>query len=162
MDKINRIELPKWNQLPAIDLYLEQMISYINDVLKSQLDKDEAEDMAVTRTMVNNYVKHEFIPAPINKKYNRQTVASLLVIAILKSVFTMEEISRLIELAIDANAPKASYDNFCKQLGDITENMSIGQFMKVDYAKEDPRNICYFACCTFASQYYVKKIFLNK
>ena len=43
----------------------------------------------------------KYIPAPENKKYGRLTIACLVVIALMKPVYTIEEISRLIQLGID-------------------------------------------------------------
>ena len=85
--EIREFKLPRWEELPSIDLYLEQVLSLLEDWLKDWLSFDEKKIM--TKTMVNNYVKQRFIPAPVNKKYDKTAVASLFVIAILKPVYTI-------------------------------------------------------------------------
>ena len=63
--------------------------------------------------MVNNYVKQHIIEAPVKKRYDKTAVASLFVIAILKPVYTISEISLLMKEAIDASDKEASYNYFC-------------------------------------------------
>lgn len=159
------VKLPKWNELPTVNLYLEQVIQLVNQTMAPYMNREENLNERIniiTRTMVNNYVKQGFIKAPLNKKYDRISVASLLVIAVLKSIFTMEEISRLISLAVDSNDPETSYDNFCDKLEEATKCVFKGYSLKPMEDQKDPRNICYAACWAFASQYYVRKIFLNE
>ncbi|MDD7512158.1 MAG: DUF1836 domain-containing protein [Peptostreptococcaceae bacterium] len=156
------IELPLWDQLPNVDLYLDQMLTYIDDVLRRELGREAAEGQIITGTMVNNYVKKAFIKAPTKKRYDKLAVASLIVIAVLKSVFTMDEISKLITLAIDSNTPQESYDNFCRKLTKATACAANGYGMEPERDSADPRNICFAACFAFASQYFVQKTFLEK
>ena len=73
-EKLNRWEhflggyrLPEWEDLPQIDLYLEQMIALVNQYLGFFV-YDPTEEKLLTPSMVNNYVKLRLIPAPIRKK----------------------------------------------------------------------------------------------
>ena len=62
-------KLPRWDNLPSIDLYLDQVVNYLERILKSySLDKEEK---IITKTMINNYVKQGIMPAPEKKRYNR-------------------------------------------------------------------------------------------
>ncbi len=45
---------PKWTELPEIDLYMDQVITYINEKLKDTYFYDEK---FITKAMINNYVK---------------------------------------------------------------------------------------------------------
>ena len=96
---LEHFKLPRWNELPSIDQYLEQVLSLLDEWLGDYLAPDGGK--VLTRTMINNYVKLKYIPAPENKKYGRLTIACLVVIALMKPVYTIEEISRLIRLGID-------------------------------------------------------------
>lgn len=49
-------------------------------------------DKGLTASMVNNYVKHGYLPKPYKKKYKRQQVARLIAITTLKTVFSIQEI----------------------------------------------------------------------
>ena len=55
---------PSWDELPAIDLYLDQVLLYVNQVTQNNIPSDKG----LTASMVNNYVKHEQLTKPIKKK----------------------------------------------------------------------------------------------
>ena len=50
--EIREFKLPRWVELPSIDLYLEQVLSLLEDWLKDWLSFDEKKIM--TKTKVNN------------------------------------------------------------------------------------------------------------
>ncbi|MBQ5797273.1 MAG: DUF1836 domain-containing protein [Firmicutes bacterium] len=58
-------KLPHWNDLPAIPLYLDQVLSLVDEWLGPYLSSEGKPIM--TKTMINNYVKQKFIPAPVKK-----------------------------------------------------------------------------------------------
>ena len=95
----NLLKLPRWNQLPSVDQYLEQVLQLIDEWLGEYLP--HSGQRIITRTMVNNYVKQRYIDPPENKKYNRLTIACLFVITLLKPVYTIDEIATLIQHGID-------------------------------------------------------------
>ena len=77
--------LPRWRNFPEIDLYIDQLVSYLEQYLSNYIINDEEKDgKIVTKTMINNYVKHNVIKPPINKKYNREHLAYLFAIFLLK------------------------------------------------------------------------------
>lgn len=62
MQKKNKVKmneyivvLPKWDELPDISLYLEQVLELVNSSLGEYLDCDR-NGRILTQTMVNNYV----------------------------------------------------------------------------------------------------------
>ena len=63
--------LPEWQDLPQIDLYLDQVIALVNQFLGFFV-YDPAEEKLLTPSMVNNYVKSRLIPPPVRKKYGRK------------------------------------------------------------------------------------------
>ena len=82
---------PKWKEIPNIDLYLDQVLLYVNQVcepISSESDK------GLTASMVNNYVKHGYLTKPEKKKYQRHQIARLIAITTLKSVFSIPEIAQ--------------------------------------------------------------------
>jgi len=46
--------------------------------------------------MINNYVKNEIIPRPLNKKYTREHMAHLISVLNLKNILSLMDINRLI------------------------------------------------------------------
>ena len=82
---------PKWEEIPSINLYLDQVLLYVNQIcLLLTPDKEKG----LTASMVNNYVKHGYISKPEKKKYQRKQIARLIAITTLKSVFSIQEIAQ--------------------------------------------------------------------
>lgn len=111
MDILN-FHIPRWEELPAIDLYMDQVLNYIYDCLGNYI-KDEN---LITKTMINNYVKNGVIDAPIKKKYNKLSIAELFIICILKQVYSINDIKTLIELALKTSSSDVAYNKFCNFL----------------------------------------------
>ena len=65
--------------------------------------------------MINNYVKNQLIEAPIKKKYSKSQCAKIFVICILKQVYSMNEISKLIDIALKSSNIENAYNSFCTQ-----------------------------------------------
>ena len=100
---------PKWSELPSIDLYLDQVLLYVNQLDSSSIVDDEK---GLTAAMINNYVKNGHLDKPIKKKYNRRQLARLIVITCLKNVFAIQEISKTISSLTKDGDSEAMYDNF--------------------------------------------------
>ncbi|SUN69364.1 Domain of uncharacterised function (DUF1836) [Streptococcus equinus] len=74
---------PKWSDLPQIDLYLDQVLLYVNQVVQA----NQQDAKGLTASMINNYVKHGHLEKPIKKKYSRKQVARLIVYYSIKKYF---------------------------------------------------------------------------
>lgn len=156
---LGEFKLPRWNELPSIDQYLEQVLSLLDEWLGGYLAPDGGK--VLTRTMINNYVKLKYIPAPENKKYDRLTIACLVVIALMKPVYTIEEISRLIRLAIDFKDAEFSYNQFCDMLEQAVKHAFEGTSMPKFETGNDPRDLFWHVCNSFACQLYVRHVYLR-
>ena len=100
---------PKWSELPTIDLYLDQVLLYVNQLDSSSIVDD---DKGLTAAMINNYVKNGHLDKPIKKKYSRRQLARLIVITCLKNLFAIQEISKTISSLTKDGDSEAMYDNF--------------------------------------------------
>lgn len=112
---ISEFHIPRWNELPNIDLFLEQVVTLINNALKPYIffDSENKEDNELlTKTMINNYVKHGIIEPPIKKQYSKSQVAKLFAICVLKQVYSMDDIKTLLSIALQLEI-QISYDSFC-------------------------------------------------
>ncbi|MBE6654085.1 MAG: DUF1836 domain-containing protein [Ruminococcaceae bacterium] len=97
LDKINtfnNFHMPRWKDLPEIDLYMDQVISVTDKYLSVMAVSD---DPVLTPSMINNYVKNRILPPPVKKKYSREHLAKLLVICILKPVMEISAIADIME-----------------------------------------------------------------
>lgn len=117
MDKHNQemidFHCPRFSELPKVELYKEQVITYIEDVLRVININNEK---MLTATMINNYVKQKVVSPPKDKKYNEKHLAYLIVVCILKQVFSLNEICELINKQIDTCPIEGAYDLFCVEL----------------------------------------------
>lgn len=100
---------PKWEDIPNIDLYLDQVLLYVNQVCAPiSTDKDKG----LTASMVNNYVKHGYLTKPDKKKYQRKQIARLIAITTLKSVFSIQEIAQTLNSLQTQASSDQLYDAF--------------------------------------------------
>ena len=68
---ISNFHIPRWNELPNLDLYLDQTVTLLETYLQNYIgNKDEK---IITKTMINNYVKAGLLKAPKKKKYKKNT-----------------------------------------------------------------------------------------
>ena len=104
--------LPRWHELPSIDLYMDQLISLIERYLAPLSIPDEK---IITPAMVNNYVKMKLIPSPQKKRYNRVHLAYLIVISTFKQVFSLSDIKTAITMQTVVMSEKDSYNLFCEE-----------------------------------------------
>ena len=91
-DKLYSRKIPLWNELPELDLYMDQIIVLMEKYLGSS-----QEDKLITPSMINNYVKLGIIPRPTKKKYSKTHIAYLIIICSLKQVMPISDIKILIE-----------------------------------------------------------------
>ena len=81
--------LPRWEELPDFDLYMDQALALVGRYLGQAPGRGEK---LLTSSMVNNYVKMGVMPAPVKKRYSRRHIAYLLVICVMKSVLSISDI----------------------------------------------------------------------
>ena len=94
---LDSYRLPEWDELPQIELYLDQVIALVNNYLGFFV-YDPAEEKLLTPSMVNNYVKLRLIPAPVRKKYGRKHIALLLMVCTFKQSLSMAAMSEMLPL----------------------------------------------------------------
>ena len=90
LDNLSHIHLDK---IPEIDLYMDQVTSFMEDHLTKT--KRNPEDKVLTKTMINNYAKNRLLPPPVKKKYSRQHILLLLFIYYYKSLLSFSDIEQL-------------------------------------------------------------------
>ncbi len=117
-DQLSKYRVPEYENFPEIDLYMDQVLTYIDKYMPSYLDQNSK----LTASMINNYVKDKVIDAPISKKYDKQSLASLIIIANLKRVLPINDIKVILT---DQNETIESlYNAYEKTLNDVTFQMA--------------------------------------
>lgn len=104
-----------WEQLPDFALYMDQVLSYMD---RQVIRFDEGDTL--TAAMVNNYTKSGLVPRAEGKKYNRDHLAYLTAICILKQVLSAKDIDLLIRESIQGqNNVQQGYLDFCTALDKV-------------------------------------------
>lgn len=81
------------SDIPAIDLYMDQVTTFMDKNLSSV--KPVGEDKVLTKTMINNYAKNRLLPPPIKKKYSKNHILMLVFIYYFKNVISFSDIEQL-------------------------------------------------------------------
>lgn len=113
------LNLIKWELIPDINLYSEQVVQIINESLSGNIILGKKIDFTksyITPSMINSYVKRELVEPPENKKYNRIQIAKLTVISLLKQIYTIDEIVKLFEITYKAAPLPRAYTSFVRLL----------------------------------------------
>lgn len=151
--------LPRYDELPGISLYLDQVIGILNDTLEPLFDYDE--DKIISGAMVNNYVKNKVISAPVKKRYSRRQLCGLLVLSVMKKVFSISEIGMIIKLHDSEEEARVGYNRFCDEL-ELALKMKFGQVEAVNQLQMqvnwDEKDMMRSAALSVANKIYVQKL----
>ena len=102
--------LPRYADLPQMGLYLDQTVQYVNSYFRTFCGVE------LTSSMVSNYVKKGILSHPVRKKYARDQIASLMYIAVSKTVLSIENIDTLFKMQREHCSAGTAYDIFCEEL----------------------------------------------
>lgn len=130
--------LPKYQEIPNVGLYLNQVAKFINEYLAPFCD------MQMTESMISNYVKKHLVANPVKKQYDRSQIAYLIFIVFSKSVLSMENIRILFTLQKEiCDAPVAydyfasEFENVLKYIYGITDTME-----EIGEMQNDAKTLC--------------------
>lgn len=93
LGRINTISL---DEMPNIDLYMDQLTTFMDERLKKTTRHPET-DKILTKTMINNYAKNDLLPPPVRKKYSKDHLILLIFIYYLKNILSINDIQTLID-----------------------------------------------------------------
>ena len=155
--------IPRWEQLPAVDLYMEQVITLINGNLGDFFSRVGIQP--ITKNMINNYVKARIVQAPVNKRYPKLSVAMIIVVYILKSCYETEDVGKLIRmgLGLQAGSP-LTYDRFCEAMEEAVRAVFSGEVHIKDeqISGREQKYLMENFALSFACKYYVQMNFLKE
>ena len=111
LDKVEAYHLPRFEDLPELDLYRDQLLTLVDKYIEPIWLEDSP---VVTTSMVNNYVKNGLLPHPEKKRYTREHLAYLIAITFLKQVVSINDIEEGLKVMTGLNGGIANaYDFFC-------------------------------------------------
>ena len=88
------------DDIPNIDLYMDQVTTYLND--KFANTKRHEDDKLMTKTMIKNYVKSRLLPSPEKKKYTKDHMMVLIMIYFFKNIISINDVNKLITPLLDS------------------------------------------------------------
>ena len=111
---LHNYRLPDWEAIPDFGLYMEQVI----DLLKQYLDYLPPElkaEQFITAATINNYVRTKVMPEPVKKRYYREHIAYLIIIASLRQTLSIALIRRIIPMGLDRAQVEEVYRGYARQ-----------------------------------------------
>lgn len=93
LDRVSRIGYVKPEDIPNIDLYMDQVTTFMEAQLAHS--KRYEDDKILTKTMINNYAKNNLLPPPVKKKYSKEHMLMLIFIYYFKSLLSFRDIEEL-------------------------------------------------------------------
>ena len=159
-ESILEFSFPKFDELPELELYMDQVISLID--MKLSVFADESGKTA-TPTMINNYVKQKIINPPVKKKYNREHIAQLLMVFVLKRVFSVSETDRLLKGLLKNNTTENVYTEFCEYV-EYALKIVFNETTERTYRKSTDNEVSKLfssSALAFATKIFAEKLITN-
>ncbi len=163
--------------IPNIDLYMDQVTTFIEDELASM--RRSPEDKTLTKTMINNYTKNHVLPSPNKKKYSREHMLTLILIYYLKSFLSIKDIQSILNPVTEKyfgkeNEENLSFYEIYEELVSMQKNAARDLMRDVihkynesenyfsDAPKEDQEFLHKFSLvCMLAFDVYIKKMMIE-
>ena len=95
IEEFSRLQYIKPSSLPGIDLYMDQVTTFMEEHLKKT--RRHPGDKILTKTMINNYAKNDLLPPPTKKKYSREHMLVLIFIYYFKNLLSITDIQALLK-----------------------------------------------------------------
>lgn len=136
-EKLAAHKLPRWESFPDIELYMDQVVAVMEKALELYNKSGSEESKLITPSIINNYVKLKIIPAPHKKRYNREHLAYLVMICILKQTLAISSIVKIIETNLESKSIKELYNEFCSIYENVIPFVNMGEnFIEDDTQSE--------------------------
>ena len=163
--------------IPDIDLYMDQVTTFMDEHLKSSKRFDD--DKILTKTMINNYTKNNLLPPPDKKKYTKEHMLLLIFIYYFKNFLAINDIKSVLEpisdkffQADDGRNLDSLYkeivslelDNVDSQLRDIIRKLKKSNETYADVEDPEEKNILSkfaFICMLSFDVWVIKTIIEN-
>ncbi len=176
LSSISRIDYIRPNDIPNIDLYMDQVTTFMEEQLKRT--KRYEDDKILTKTMINNYAKNNLLPPPVKKKYSKEHVLVMIFIYYFKNILSIKDIERLLtpitERAFDEERSldmTAIYEEVCQMeksriealQKDVAKSYTLAMDSFSDLPEEQKKPLNLFAfICNLSFDVYVKKQIIEK
>ena len=176
LQSLERIDYIHPEEIPNIDLYMDQVTTFMETQLRST--KRYEQDKILTKTMINNYAKNHLLPPPVKKKYSKEHLLVLIFIYYFKNLLSIHDIETLLKPLTDTYFQtsdhfdlSAVYKEVChlekSRISSVQEdikklwNESSKSYQ--DAPSEDQEYLKLFAfICSLSFDVYIKKTIIEK
>ena len=100
LDSLDRIDYIRPDDIPDIELYMDQVTTFMDSRLKNAARNPEV-DTSLTKTMINNYAKNDLLPPPVRKKYSREHMLLSIFIYYFKGILSISDIQTVLKPITD-------------------------------------------------------------
>ncbi|MDD6396426.1 MAG: DUF1836 domain-containing protein [Firmicutes bacterium] len=114
--ELSEFSVGNWDEWPDIDLYMDQVISYLDKYMNYFRIYDD--EKMITPSIINNNTKDGVLPKPVKKKYSRSLLSTLLIFCITRQVLSGQELSTMLGEITKSEDFASIHKNF----GDILES----------------------------------------
>ena len=176
LSSLERIDYIRPREIPDIDLYMDQVTTFMEEHLHSS--KRYPEDKILTKTMINNYAKNNLLPPPVKKKYSKEHVLVMIFIYYFKNILAIKDIETLLnpvtEKYFDTGEEinmTSIYEEICRLeksridtlQKDVARSYNSAVESFPDAAEEDRDYLQIFSfICSLSFDVYVKKLLIEK
>ena len=177
LESLERIEYIKAEDIPNIDLYMDQVTTFMDNKLR-RTTRNPGDDKILTKTMINNYTKNDLLPPPVKKKYSKEHVLLLIFIYYFKGILSINDIQMLlaplVERFFDQDQDFSLEDIYNEVFGlekgyvermkqDVAEKFTHSSETFQDAPTEDQEFLQQFSfICMLSFDVYVKKLLIEK
>lgn len=175
LEKLNSIGYVKSVDIPSIDLYMDQITTFMDEQLAAS--KRHADDKILTKTMINNYAKNNLLPPPEKKKYSKEHVLTLIFIYYFKNILSISDIQSILNpltekyfgnkdgfnmLDVYNEVFSLENDESQKILKDLGKKYTIANNTFEDFPEEDKDFLHAFSfICMLSYDVYIKKMIIE-
>lgn len=173
---LNRIDYIRPEDIPDIDLYMDQVTTFMDEHLAST--KRYPEDKILTKTMINNYAKNDLLPPPEKKKYSKEHLLTMIFIYYFKGILSISDIQNIlnpiIERYFSGDGEIDLTDIYKEVFGlekdetsvlvkDITRKFNTSSHTFENAPEKDRENLQLFSfICMLSFDVYVKRMLIEK
>ena len=176
IESLLKMEYVKSSEIPNIDLYMDQVLTFMNGHLENA--KRYEDDKIMTKTMINNYAKNHLLPAPDKKKYSKEHIMVLMFIYYFKNILSIGDIQSILNPLTNryfANGKKLNLEKiyeevFTLEKGQIeqlietlTKDYQRAEETFLEESEEDKEFLQMFSfICMLSYDIYIRKQIIEK
>mgnify|MGYP003291332235 FL=1 len=176
LESLSKMEYIKSGTIPNIDLYMDQVLTFMNGHLENA--KRYESDKVMTKTMINNYAKNHLLPPPEKKKYTKEHIMVLMFIYYFKNILSIGDIQSILNPLTDRyfangkelNLEKIYEEVFSLEKGQIeqlkenlTKDYQRAAETFVEEVEEDKEFLQLFSfICMLSYDIYIRKQIIEK